>query len=74
MWFYATKQVLPLAALFGSLLLLVSDTIGRLLPGNGEMPAGIIVAIIGAPYFLLFVNQNKRFVIKRIKSWVNRSL
>jgi len=34
------------------LLLLVSDTIGRLLPGNGEMPAGIIVAIIGAPYFL----------------------
>ena len=52
MWFYATKQVLPLAALFGSLLLLVSDTIGRLLPGNGEIPAGIIVAIIGAPYFL----------------------
>ena len=31
---------------------IVSDTIGRLLPGNGEMPAGIIVAIIGAPYFL----------------------
>ena len=53
MWFYATKQVLPLAALFGSLLLLVSDTIGRLLPGNGEMPAGIIVAIIGAPYFFI---------------------
>ena len=37
----------------GSLLLLVSDTIGRLLPGNGEMPAGIIVAIIGAPYFFI---------------------
>ena len=50
--FTQQKQVLPLAALFGSLLLLVSDTIGRLLPGNGEMPAGIIVAIIGAPYFL----------------------
>ncbi|MFG5697036.1 iron chelate uptake ABC transporter family permease subunit, partial [Enterococcus faecalis] len=50
--FTQQKQELPLAALFGSLLLLVSDTIGRQLPGNGEMPGGIIVAIIGAPYFL----------------------
>ncbi len=65
MVFTQQKQVLPLAALFGSLLLLVSDTIGRLLPGNGEMPAGIIVAIIGAPYFLLFVNQKQAIRYKK---------
>lgn len=50
--FVQHKMLLPLSALFGSLLLIVSDTIGRLIPGTGEIPAGIIVAIVGAPYFL----------------------
>ena len=69
--FTQQKQVLPLAALFGSLLLLVSDTVGRLLPGNGEMPAGDYCCDASVRLISLFVNQNKRFVIKRIKSWVN---
>jgi iron complex transport system permease protein len=36
-------------------LLLLSDTIGRLSPGSGEIPAGTVVAIIGAPYFLFLL-------------------
>lgn len=46
------RDILPVAAVLGSLLLLVSDTIGRLSPGSGEIPAGTIIAIVGAPYFL----------------------
>ncbi len=42
---------LPLAMLFGGWLLLVADTIGRSLIQT-IIPAGIIVSIIGAPYFI----------------------
>jgi iron complex transport system permease protein len=46
------QSFLPIAAVLGSILLLVSDTIGRSLLDPSGIPAGIIVTIIGAPYFL----------------------
>lgn len=45
-------HLMPLSALIGSLLVLISDTVGRLILPTGEIPAGIITAILGAPYFL----------------------
>lgn len=42
---------LPIAALLGGWLLLLADTIGRNLVDNG-IPAGIMTALIGAPYFI----------------------
>lgn len=44
--------VIPISALLGGLLVLIADTIGRVIMQPAEIPAGIIVAIIGAPYFL----------------------
>ncbi|MFD2831324.1 FecCD family ABC transporter permease [Corticicoccus populi] len=44
--------VIPVSALLGGLLVLIADTIGRVILQPAEIPAGIIVAIIGAPYFL----------------------
>jgi len=46
------QSFLPIAAIIGSILLLVSDTIGRSILDPSGIPAGIIVTIIGAPYFL----------------------
>ena len=46
------KKLIPVAALIGSLILLVSDTIARTLITPMEMPVGIIVSIIGVPYFV----------------------
>ncbi|MDN6639977.1 MAG: iron ABC transporter permease [Tetragenococcus sp.] len=46
------NRTLLLSAFIGSLLLLYSDILGRVILTNGEMAAGIIVAIIGAPYFI----------------------
>jgi iron complex transport system permease protein len=34
------------------LLVLIGDTIGRSIMRTGEVPTGIVVAVIGAPYFL----------------------
>lgn len=40
------------AAVIGVLLMLVADTIGRGLAAPLEIPAGLVTAVIGGPYFL----------------------
>ncbi len=52
--------LIPTSAALGSLLLLVSDTIGRIIFLPREIPTGIMVAIIGAPYFLYLLKKNKK--------------
>lgn len=44
--------LLPTAALMGALILLVADTIGRNIMSPLELPVGIVVSILGAPYFI----------------------
>ncbi|MDT0172915.1 MULTISPECIES: iron ABC transporter permease [unclassified Exiguobacterium] len=43
---------LPIALLLGGWLLAFADTIGRNIAGPDGVPAGIVVALIGAPYFI----------------------
>ena len=43
---------LPLAILIGGWLLLLADTVGRNLLEPSGIPAGIMAALIGAPYFI----------------------
>ena len=49
------RLVLPLAALAGALLLVVADTLARLVAIPAEVPVGILTALIGAPAFLLLL-------------------
>ncbi|WP_110926540.1 FecCD family ABC transporter permease [Bacillus massiliglaciei] len=49
---YNHKKVLPLSALIGALILLGADTAGRVIMAPMEMPVGILVSILGAPYFI----------------------
>ncbi|MCM3627879.1 iron ABC transporter permease [Paenibacillus glycanilyticus] len=43
---------IPISILFGGWLLMLADTIGRQIDIAGGLPAGIVVSLIGAPYFL----------------------
>jgi iron complex transport system permease protein len=43
---------IPVAVLIGGWLLMFADTIGRNLMDTAGIPAGIMVALIGAPYFM----------------------
>ncbi|ETT88592.1 iron ABC transporter permease [Viridibacillus sp. FSL R5-0477] len=43
---------IPVAILTGGWLLLLADTIGRNIISFSSIPAGIIVSLIGAPYFI----------------------
>lgn len=51
--------LLPASALAGALLMIVSDTVGRWLLQPSEIPTGIVVAVIGAPYFLYLLAKSK---------------
>lgn len=51
---------LVMAGVVGSLLLLYSDIVGRLILESGEIAAGIIVSVIGAPYFVYQLLKNKQ--------------
>lgn len=45
-------RVLPLAALLGASLVCVADTVGRTVIAPDQLPAGLMTALIGAPYFI----------------------
>ncbi|TDM40497.1 iron ABC transporter permease [Macrococcoides goetzii] len=48
---------IPITILLGAILLSFADTLGRHLIEPAGMPAGIIVSIIGAPYFLYLMRR-----------------
>jgi iron complex transport system permease protein len=49
--------LLPVSLLTGGLLLLVADTAGRSLFQPIEVPVGIVVAVLAAPYFLYLLRK-----------------
>ncbi|MBO1511392.1 FecCD family ABC transporter permease [Metabacillus bambusae] len=57
------RFTLPLSALLGAAILLLSDTIGRSLFEANPIPAGILVAFIGGPYFIYLLLKNNRSVL-----------
>ncbi len=50
------RLVLPLSALFGASLLALADLGARSL---GEIPVGVVTAIVGAPFFLLLLRRSR---------------
>ncbi len=46
------KRLIPISALIGTLIILVADTISRNLLAPIEIPVGIVISIIGVPYFI----------------------
>ena len=53
-------SVLPLSALLGSSLVLLCDLIGRTAFSPYEVPVGIFLALLGAPFFLFLLLKKKR--------------
>ena len=45
-------RVIPVAMVLGGLMVLVADTLGRTLIAPSQLPAGLMVALVGAPYFV----------------------
>lgn len=53
------RLVIPLSAMGGAVLMMVADDVARTAFGVTEMPAGLLTALIGAPYFIFLIARKK---------------
>ncbi|MFE9696214.1 FecCD family ABC transporter permease [Streptomyces sp. NPDC006270] len=53
------RWLVPYAGLLGSGVLLVCDIVGRLVVRPGELESGVVVALLGAPFFAVLVWRGK---------------
>ena len=51
------KYTIPFSIIFGAIVLLVADTIGRTIGGAIEIPVGVIMSIVGGPFFLYLLRK-----------------
>ncbi|MYT72179.1 MULTISPECIES: iron ABC transporter permease [unclassified Streptomyces] len=51
------RWLLPMAALIGPVMLLVSDTVGRIVFPPSEVPAGVMTALLGVPFLVTLVRR-----------------
>ena len=54
-----SKHLIPLCALFGAGFVTLCDTLARVLFAPYELPVGIIMAFLGAPFFILILLRKK---------------
>ncbi len=51
------RALLPRCTLLGALVLVLADLISRTLLAPGEIPLGIVTALLGVPYFLVLLRR-----------------
>jgi iron complex transport system permease protein len=53
------QLIIPISTLIGALLLMVADTIGKNILAPSEIPVGVVVSILSAPYFIYLLMKAK---------------
>ena len=53
------RRLLPVSALLGGSLVVLADLLGRTMFAPSEVPAGIITAFLGAPFFFVLLMQRR---------------
>ena len=53
------RRLLPCSAVLGASLLLIADTVARTALAPGELPVGMITALLGSPFFLLLMMRDR---------------
>ena len=54
-------KVLAAGAVTGAIVVIWADLLGRTLFAPSELPVGILMSLIGAPYFLILLCRRKRY-------------
>jgi len=54
------RILVPASILGGGAYLVLCDLLARSLPQNGEMPVGVVTAMIGVPIFIILLKRSKR--------------
>ncbi|MCW2581925.1 MAG: fepD [Klenkia sp.] len=53
------RWLVPCSALLGVILLLAADVVGRIVVRPGELQVGIVLALVGAPFFIALVRRKR---------------
>lgn len=56
---YDYKYLIPMSAIMGGILLLLADTLARFVARPVELPVGILMAMLGGPFFLFLLRRRK---------------
>ncbi|MBO4938189.1 MAG: iron ABC transporter permease [Oscillospiraceae bacterium] len=54
-------RLLPCAALVGGIIVVLADLLGRVLFAPSELPVGILMSVVGAPYFLFLLCRRRKY-------------
>ena len=52
------KVLIPFSTVLGALVLLTADTIGRTVASPYEISAGVVMAVIGGPFFIFLLRRS----------------
>ncbi|AZK47595.1 FecCD family ABC transporter permease [Paenibacillus lentus] len=55
----AHRRMLPVCGIVGALLVMLADYIGKTVFTPSELPVGVVIAIIGVPYFIFLLYRAK---------------
>ena len=55
------KALIPFSMLSGAFTFLLADTIGRTIAAPYELPASIIMCVVGRPFFIILMRRSKKY-------------
>lgn len=59
------RSLMPASALLGAILLVLADSVSRTVMAPAEVPIGIVTALLGAPFFIsLLLQQRQRMLLQ----------
>ena len=53
------EKVIPFSAVLGAIVVIVADTVARVVSPPFEVPLGAVTAIVGVPFFLYLANRKE---------------
>ena len=54
------RYLIPASAMMGAMLLILADAVARVVVAPAELPAGILTALLGAPFFFSLLAKKRR--------------
>jgi iron complex transport system permease protein len=58
------RRLIPLAAIWGALFLILADLLARTLMSPNELPIGVVTALVGGPFFLYLLRQRQKMELR----------
>ena len=54
------RWILPYSAILGAIIMLIADLVGRLIIQPSELPVGLVMPLIGAPFFIYLIRSKMK--------------